>query len=191
MPSRAKEPPSYTGTAEEPRVSAPPCSHTRTGSRAPGSGEGVQTLRLRQSSPGISGSDRYWANASEYGGFGAVGPKVPASRSPSQGSGGSGGRNRRGPTGGAAYGMPRNTATPRSYRPRTAPYGVRTTGSARSVPAVGSAWSAVITHHPFTARPCAPCAHEPVHCATTEHHKSVRYSGAQTRGRAVRVTAVR
>lgn len=68
-------------------VSAPPCSQTRTGRRAPGPGSGVQTLRLRQSSPGIAGSDRYRAKASEYGGLGAVGPKEPASRTPSQGSG--------------------------------------------------------------------------------------------------------
>ncbi len=92
-----------------------------TGSRAPGPGSGVHTFRLRQSSPATTGSDRYCAKASEYGGFGAVGPKTPASRTPSQGSGGSGGRNRRGPKGGAAYGMPRKTATSCSYLPRTAP----------------------------------------------------------------------
>src|SRR3954468_3018313 len=102
MPSRAKVRPSYTGTAEEPLVRAPPCSHTSTGSRAPGPGSGVQTFRLRQSSPGTSGSDRYVAKASEYGGFGAVGPKEAASRTPSQGSGGTGGLKRRGPKGGAA-----------------------------------------------------------------------------------------
>ena len=42
----------------------------------------------------MTGSDRYFSKASEYGGFGGVGPNAPASRTPSQGSGGTGGRNR-------------------------------------------------------------------------------------------------
>lgn len=45
--------------------------------------------------------------------FGQRGPKRSAERTPSQGMTGSGGRQRSGPTGGAAYGMPLNTTTPR------------------------------------------------------------------------------
>lgn len=111
-PSRAKARPSYTGIADEPRVSAPPWIHTMTGRRAPGPGSGVHTFRFRQSSPGTTGSESSFAKGSEYGGLGGVGPNAPASRTPAQGSGGTGGRKRWGPKGGAAYGMPRKTARP-------------------------------------------------------------------------------
>src|SRR5690606_28514861 len=173
-PWRAKAWPSYTGTAEEPRVRAPPCSHTSTGRRARGDGSGVHTLRLRQPSPATNGSERYCANASEYGGFGAVGPNAPASRTPSHGSGGTGGRNRRGPNGGAAYGMPRYTATPRSHLPRTAPWGVAVTGCA---------WSAVICHQPFTAPRSRAPLNPPV---TQERSPRTRYSVPAGRPGAVR-----
>src|SRR5581483_9898590 len=48
---------------------------------------------------------------------------------PSQAGGGAGGRNRSGPVGLAAYGMPRNLATPSRQRPRTRPYLVVTVAS--------------------------------------------------------------
>ncbi|GAA2468427.1 hypothetical protein GCM10023100_17550 [Actinocorallia cavernae] len=65
--------------------------------------------------------------------------------------------------------MPRNTATPRSWRPRTAPWGVRTTGP------IGSA---AIAHQPFAV----------MHLSYVEHHKGPVYSGARTSDWAVRCT---
>ena len=55
-------------------------------------------------------------------------PNVEASRTPFQGVGGCGARQRSGPTGGAAYGMPLNASTPLASRwlPRTSPACVRT-----------------------------------------------------------------
>ncbi len=109
-PSRAKACPSYTDTADEPCSSEPPWIHTITGRPAPvavGAASGVQTLRLRQSSPGTSGSGSSSSSGGAYGRLGAVGPNPAASRTPSQGSGATGGRKRLGPTGAAAYGMPR------------------------------------------------------------------------------------
>ena len=41
-----------------------------------------------------------------------TGPNSAAGRTPSHGRGGSGGRKRSSPTGGAAYGMPRNCQAP-------------------------------------------------------------------------------
>ncbi len=61
--------------------------------------------------------------------MGAVGPKAPASRTPSQAAGGSGAAKRTAPTGGAAYGMPRKAAMPSGpVRPSTVPYPVLTRG---------------------------------------------------------------
>ena len=59
-------------------------------------------------------------------GCGAPGPETNASRTPAQGFGGSGARRRSGPTGGAAYGMPRKANTPRRSNPRTLPLRVST-----------------------------------------------------------------
>src|SRR3954454_9321184 len=127
-PSRAKVPPSYTGTAPEPLTNAPPWIHTKTGSPE-AVGSGVQTFRLRQSSPGICGSGSKTSYGGAYGGLGTVGPYSVAGRTPSQGSGGSGAAKRRRPNGGAAYGMPRKADTPSRVVPRTAPLVVRTVGS--------------------------------------------------------------
>src|SRR5882757_11401059 len=51
-----------------------------------------------------------------------------ASRTPGQLAAGCGGRHRSAPTGGAAYGMPRNSSAAPLARPRTAPLAVPTTG---------------------------------------------------------------
>src|SRR3954469_5028604 len=88
---------------------------TSTG-QGPSPERGVQTLRYRQSSsPGGIGPQA----KSEIGrwGWGGGGPKVSASSSPAHGATGAGGRQRRSPTGGAAYGMPRYAPS----RPRTRP----------------------------------------------------------------------
>ena len=54
-------------------------------------------------------------------GCGAAGPKRMASRTPAQPAGRSGDLKRKGPTGGRANGMPRNTVTSRSSVPRSLP----------------------------------------------------------------------
>lgn len=67
--------------------------------------------------------------------WGAVGPGVVASRGVVQGSGDVGGVNRRGPTGAAAYGMPRNDMIPASSeRPTTGPAVVLTDGRSFLMP---------------------------------------------------------
>src|SRR5712692_7230328 len=100
-PSRANAEPSYTGTAPEPFVNAPPWIQTSTG-RPAGPISGVQMFRLRQSSPGIEGSGSSWSNGGWYGFLGTVGPNLVQSRVPVQDAGGSGGRMRRWSNGGAA-----------------------------------------------------------------------------------------
>lgn len=55
------------------------------------------------------------------GGCGATGPNAEASRRRAQEGAGCGGRKRNGPTGAAAYGMPRNDHTPSASTPRTVP----------------------------------------------------------------------
>src|SRR5436190_1855618 len=102
-----------------------------TGSPAPPS-SGENTLTVSQSSgsaPGATGAVGPSMNADCGGG----GPNMSASRTPSHGRAGCGAANRRAPTGGWANGMPRNTATPFSARPRTCPAAVRTTGSVTSI----------------------------------------------------------
>ena len=54
-PSRANADPSYAPTDPDPFMNEPPWIHTSTG-RPSASGSGVQTLRFRQSSPGITTS---------------------------------------------------------------------------------------------------------------------------------------
>ncbi len=101
-----------------------------TGRRAAGSGSGVQTLTVSQSSPpGASAGPAVPAAPRSCGGGG---PKAYASRTPSQGRARRGAANRASPTGGWANGMPRKTDRPSSLRPRTAPPEVRTTGSTDS-----------------------------------------------------------
>src|SRR5690242_17943851 len=59
-------------------------------------------------------------------GCGGGGPNSSASRTPFQGSCGTGAAKRSGPTGGAAYGIPRNVSTPPTSLPRTLPVVVAT-----------------------------------------------------------------
>src|SRR6201995_2733409 len=102
-----------------------------TGSPAP-PGSGENTLTVSQSSgsaPGATGAVGPSMNADCGGG----GPNKSASPTPAHGPAGWGAANRRPPTGGWANGMPRNTATPFSARPRTCPAAVRTTGSVTSI----------------------------------------------------------
>ena len=63
----------------------------------------------------------------------AVAPCLPASRTPFQDGAGAGGRQRRSPTGGAAKGMPLNTATvPLAFhRPASRPCPISTSGFVR------------------------------------------------------------
>src|ERR1041385_1748981 len=92
-----------TSSEAEPLTLPPPWIHTITGSGFLGTGDGDHTLRYRQSS-------------SLLGSFIKVGDAICAQRLPnaiaSSGcfhpSGGCGAFQRRSPTGGLAYGMPRN-----------------------------------------------------------------------------------
>ena len=117
--------PSYIATEPAPVMNAPPWMNTMTGRPFP---PGVQTLRTRQSSlstpADMSASTRVEAATA----CGAAGPKRVASRTPDHETGGCGGANRSGPTGGAAYGMPRYAVTALSTsRPHNRP--VETTSS--------------------------------------------------------------
>src|SRR5436305_2387654 len=94
-----------------------------TGSIAPGSGSGDQTLTVSHSSPTAAADTSPLPNAS---GCGTGGPNEKASRTPSQPRTGRGAAKRSSPTGASANGMPRNTATPSSRLPRSAPATVRT-----------------------------------------------------------------
>ena len=67
------------------------------------------------------------ATPNEDDGCGQCGAKLVAARTPGQGLGSCGGRQRSAPTGGAAYGMPRNWSVAATAFPRTAPSAVATT----------------------------------------------------------------
>ena len=82
---------------------------------------GVKTFRKRQSSDVL-------ACPKGEAGCGQCGPNCVASRTPGQLAAGWGGCHRSAPTGGAAYGMPRNSSTDPLDVPRTAPLAVPTTG---------------------------------------------------------------
>src|SRR5712692_10111610 len=82
---------------------------------------GVKTFRNRQSSDVLA-----WPKGD--GSCGQCGANWVASRMPGQLAAGCGGRQRSAPTGGAAYGMPRNSSTAPFARPRTAPLAVPTDG---------------------------------------------------------------
>src|SRR5690242_6367624 len=58
-----------------------------------------------------------------------AGPKSVKARTPDHAGAGSGGRQRSGPTGGTAYGMPLNTRTAPSMRPSSTPAGACTIGA--------------------------------------------------------------
>src|SRR5689334_16333479 len=123
-------------------------------------GSGVQTLSVNQS----VGSCRTGGGAAVAGrprvACGGGGPNRSASRTPSQPSAGRGAWKRSAPTGGAANGMPRKTATSCSTRPRTEPAPVRTTGDVGSAMALPYACADHVTdvdasRHDSGARPQA------------------------------------
>src|SRR5215472_3646682 len=82
---------------------------------------GVKTFRNRQSSDVLP-----WPNG--VAGCGQCGANCVASRTPDQLAAGCGGRQRSAPTGGAAYGIPRNSSTAPFATPRTGPLAVPVTG---------------------------------------------------------------
>src|SRR6202044_291398 len=82
---------------------------------------GVKTFRKRQFSDVL-------ACPKGDAGCGQCGANLVASRTPDQLAAGCGGRHRSAPTGGAAYGMPRNSSTAPLATPRTAPLAVPATG---------------------------------------------------------------
>src|SRR5580658_11388672 len=82
---------------------------------------GVKTLRNRQFSDVL-------ASPKGPASCGQCGANCVAARTPDQLAAGCGGRQRSAPTGGAAYGMPRNSSTAPLARPRTAPLAVPATG---------------------------------------------------------------
>src|ERR1700759_2356130 len=95
-----------------------------TGLPAPGARWlGVKTFRYRQSSDVLA-----WPNGDAD--CGQCGANLVASRTPGQLAAGCGGCPRSAPSGGAAYGRPRNSSTAPLARPRTAPPAVRATGPA-------------------------------------------------------------
>src|SRR5580704_12637718 len=100
-----------------------------TGLSAPGRQPlGVKTFRYRQSSDVLA-----WPNGPAT--CGQCGANAVAARTPDQLAAGWGGCHRSAPTGGAAYGMPRNSSTAPSARPRTAPLAVPTIGPTTGPPA--------------------------------------------------------
>src|SRR6516164_5891202 len=105
-----------------PVTSAPPWIHTMTGKCEPACWWlGVKTFRNRQSSDVLA-----WPKGDAD--CGQCGANCVASRTPDQLAAGCGGCHRSAPTGGAAYGIPRNSLTAPLARPRTAPLAVPVTG---------------------------------------------------------------
>src|SRR5580658_2522253 len=88
---------------------------------------GVKTLRNRQSSEVLA-----WPKGPAS--CGQWGANCVAGRTPDQLAAGCGGCHRSGPTGGAAYGMPRNSSTAPLARPRTAPLAVAASGPLAACP---------------------------------------------------------
>ena len=101
MPSSANGAPSYCACAAAPFSSPPPWIQTMTGASR-WTVVGVQTFRNRQSS--LCGM---LAVTPMPGFCGHTAPNRLASRTPVQCGAGAGGRQRRGPMGAAAYGIPR------------------------------------------------------------------------------------
>src|SRR3954470_15707064 len=120
--------PRYSTPPQDPVVKPPPWIHTMTGRRADASTDGVQTLRVRQSSSKPTSSPPMPAPRAG-GGCGAHLVHSVAWRTPSHGATGCGGRNRNSPTGGAANGTPLKTHTPSSSSPATRPAAVSAIGA--------------------------------------------------------------
>jgi hypothetical protein len=94
---------------------------------APGLAVGLQTLAYRQSSDGAVPSG---AASLGNGSCMQSWPYAVAWRTPRHDAGGCGARQRSGPLGGAAKGMPFQLATPSSTAPATLPDSMATTGAA-------------------------------------------------------------
>src|SRR3954447_15657456 len=129
-PRAASRAPSNSGADPAPATTPPPWRKTTTGRRAAPSTAGVQTLSDRQSSPMVT---RRFARRSGLMSCGGIGPNRAASRSPDHDFTGAGERQRRSPTGGAAYGTPRNATTGPARSPRRAPDEVRATSTSATV----------------------------------------------------------
>ena len=107
-PRRARRSPSNTDCVPAPTTFPPPGIHTMTG-RAPGAGQSaVHTFRNRQSSLAVLTAPPLIG----LGGCAQIAPKDVASRTSDHRSTGIGSRQRRPPIGGAANGIPLNTAPP-------------------------------------------------------------------------------
>src|SRR6185312_491498 len=116
-----------------------------TGSLAPGAAAaGRHTLMNRQSSDEYGAMDppARWKPACAQSA-----PNLLASRTPSHVGAGCGGRQRKSPTGAAAYGIPLKVETSPSVAPRTMPDAVRTVG-----PALEAASANVVTADSNTIR---------------------------------------
>ena len=115
---------------------------------------GVKTFRYRQSSDVLA-----WPNGETD--WAQCGANWVASRTPLQRAAGCGGRQRSEPTGGAAYGIPRNSSAAPVDMPRTAPPAVATTGpapEAAAPPAVTLAAVAPVAVAPAARTPKATAA---------------------------------
>src|SRR6516162_93945 len=124
-----------------PPVKPPPWIHTMTGRPPRPTTVGVYTFRYRQSSDVLVAITPVamlpvWAHA---------GPIQLAFLMPVHRAAGRGARHRRAPTGGAAYGMPKNSRAPLARTPRTAPLSVRTTSGAGQAGARAAAVRAGVT----------------------------------------------
>src|SRR6516165_1303481 len=125
-----------------PPMKPPPWIHTMTGRPPRPTTGGVYTFRYRQSSDVLVvitpvAMLPVWAHA---------GPgQVAAFLTPVHRAAGRGARHRRAPTGGAAYGMPKNSRAPLARSPRTAPLSVRTTSGAGQAGARAAAVRAGVT----------------------------------------------
>src|SRR5215213_3750100 len=116
---------------ELPLTRPPPWMNTKTGRRAPaGRPLGRRMLRNRQFSFPVS--------APLPPRTGQLLPYRVASRTPGQAAAGWGGAQRRVPTGGAAYGMPKKLSMPPPVVPRTAPRSVVTTGRVTAAAALSA-----------------------------------------------------
>src|SRR5689334_21871093 len=83
---------------------------------------GAKTFRYRQSSLVLTAPNG-------DAGCAQCGPNAVAGRTPCHREAGCGGCQRRSPTGGAAYGTPRNELTPADEAPRSSPESTRTSGA--------------------------------------------------------------
>src|SRR6266851_251384 len=130
-----------------PPVNAPPWIHAMTGRPPRPTAAGVYTFRYRQSSDVLVvispvATLPIWAH-----GF----PGQVAFLMPVHGAAGRGGRHRRTPTGGAAYGRPKNSRALPAYSPRAAPLSVCTTSGAGPPEACAAAARTAVTERAVAA----------------------------------------